>query len=142
MRQAPFFGWIKDMSAPDPSTLWNLFGLIPWNPATLPLVGGFLVGDGPLHIGVWPLIYALTLWLSMSLAPPTPGMDPTQQKIMQYMPLIFTFFLAHSAAGLVIYWSWSSVFTIVQQYVLMRRFKVENPIDDFFARWGAPKATG
>ena len=139
MRQAPFFGWITDMSAPDPTTVWNLFGLIPWNPATLPLVGGLLVGDGALHIGVWPLIYALTLWLSMSLAPPTPGMDPTQQKIMQYMPLIFTFFLAHSAAGLVIYWSWSSVFTIVQQYVLMRRFKVENPIDDFFARLRQPK---
>jgi len=146
MRHAPFFGWIADMSSPDPTTMWNLFGLIPWDPATLPLVGGLLAGDGPLHVGAWPLIYALTLWLSMSLAPPTPGMDPTQQKIMQYMPLIFTFFLAHSAAGLVIYWSWSSVFTIVQQYVLMRRFKVENPIDDFFARWGArssaPGATG
>jgi YidC/Oxa1 family membrane protein insertase len=68
-------------------------------------------------------------------------MDPTQQRIMQFMPLIFTFALAHAAAGLVIYWSWSSVFTIAQQYGMMRRFKVENPIDDFFARLGAPKAT-
>jgi len=134
MRHAPFFGWIRDMSAPDPTTMWNLFGLIPWNPGTLPLVGGFLVGDGLAHVGAWPVIYAVTLWLSMSLTPPTPGMDPTQQKMMQYMPIIFTFFLAHSAAGLVIYWTFSSVFTIVQQYVMMRRFKVDNPIDDFFAR--------
>ncbi|HUO12262.1 MAG TPA: membrane protein insertase YidC, partial [Caulobacteraceae bacterium] len=141
MRHAPFFGWIGDMSAADPTTVWNLFGLIPWNPGTLPLVGGLLVGDGFLHLGAWPLIYAFTLWISMSLAPPTPGMDPTQQKLMQWMPVVFTFFLAHSPAGLVIYWSWSSVFTIIQQYVLMRRFKVENPIDDFFARFGAAKAS-
>jgi YidC/Oxa1 family membrane protein insertase len=138
MRQAPFFGWVTDMSARDPTTIWNLFGLIPWNPATLPLVGGLL--DGPLHLGAWPLVYAVTLWISMSLAPPTPGMDPTQQKLMQWMPVLFTFFLANSAVGLVIYWSWSSVFTIIQQYVLMRRFKVDNPIDDFFARFRPAKA--
>ena len=138
MRQAPFFGWVTDMSARDPTTIWNLFGLIPWTPAALPLVGGLL--DGPLHVGAWPLIYAFTLWISMSLAPPTPGMDPTQQKMMQWMPVLFTFLLAGSAVGLVIYWSWSSVFTILQQYVLMRRFKVENPIDEFFARFSPAKA--
>ena len=140
MRHAPFFGWISDMSAPDPTNIWNLFGAIPWNPAALPLIGGVIGGAGLLAVGAWPLIYAVTLWLSMSMAPPSPGMDPTQQRIMQWMPLMFTFFLAHSSVGLVIYWAWSSVFTIIQQYVLMRRFKVENPIDDFFARFGGPKA--
>ncbi|MGH6958176.1 MAG: membrane protein insertase YidC, partial [Caulobacteraceae bacterium] len=134
MRQAPFFGWIRDMSAPDPTTIWNLFGLIPWDPGTLPLLGGLLVGNGLLHIGAWPAIYAFTLWLSMSMAPQTAGIDPTQQKIMQFTPLVFTVFMAHYAAGLVIYYSWSSVFTVVQSYLMMRRFKVDNPIDSFLSR--------
>jgi len=142
MRQTPFFNWtwIKDMSAPDPTTIWNLFGVIPWNPAALPLIGGFLTGDGLLHIGALPLLYAGTFWLITSIAPPTPGMDPTQQRLMQFMPLITLFFFVHSPAGLMLYWTWSSCFTIVQQYVLMRRFKVENPIDSFFSRLFAPKA--
>jgi YidC/Oxa1 family membrane protein insertase len=142
LRQAPFFGWIRDMSAPDPTTIWNLFGLIPWDPGTLPLVGAQLVGDGALHLGAWTLIYAATMWLSLSMTPQTPGIDPTQQRIMQFMPLIFAFVMAHFAAGLLIYYSWSSVFTIVQSYVLMRRFKVENPIDSFFARLSARRAPG
>jgi YidC/Oxa1 family membrane protein insertase len=141
MRHAPFFGWIQDMSAPDPTTIWNLFGLIPWDPGILNLplpIGAPLVGAGLLHIGAWPAIYAVTMWLSMSMTPTT-SMDPTQQKIMQLMPLVFTFFMAHYAVGLLIYWSWSSVFTIVQSYVLMRRFKVDNPIDSFLSRLAARK---
>ena len=131
MRHAPFFGWVHDLSARDPSTLVNLFGLLPFSPAATPFIGGVL--DGPMHIGVWPLIYLVTMWLSMSMSPQT-GMDPTQQKIMQFMPLLFTFSISQVAVGVVIYWSWSNCITITQQYVIMRRFKVDNPIDDIIRR--------
>ncbi len=137
MRQAPFFGWIHDLSARDPTTILNLFGLIPWDPSLTPLVGGVL--GGMLHIGVWPLLYGASMLLSTSLSPQT-STDPTQQMIFKFMPIMFTFIMAQYAVGLLIYWTWSSVITIAQQYVMMRRFKVENPIDNFFARFGA-KAT-
>ena len=137
MRQAPFFGWIHDLSARDPTTVLNLFGLIPWDPSLTPLVGGIL--GGMLHIGVWPLLYGLTMLVSTSMTPQQ-GIDPTQQMIFKFMPIMFTFILAQYAVGLLIYWTWSSVITIAQQYVMMRRFKVENPIDKFFSRFGA-KAT-
>jgi len=126
MRQAPFFGWVHDLSARDPSTLWNLFGLIPWNPSMAPLVGSFF--EGPLHVGVWALLYGFTMWLVQSMSPSS-GMDPTQQRILQLMPLIFTFTLSQFAVGLLIYYTWSNLLTIVQQYVIMRRFKVDNAID-------------
>jgi YidC/Oxa1 family membrane protein insertase len=138
MRQAPFFGWIHDMSARDPSTIWTLFGLIPWNPATAPLVGAYL--DGPLHIGLLPLIYGFTMWLSTSMSPPAP--DPTQQRMMQFLPLIFTFTLAQFTVGLLVYWTWSNVLTILQQYVMMHRFQVENPIDSFIARFARARPSG
>ena len=125
MRHAPFLGWIQDLSARDPTTVWNLFGLVPWNPAHTPLIGPIL--DSTLHIGVMPLIYGFTMWLSTSMNPPAP--DPTQQRIFQLMPLIFTFIMAPFAVGLLIYWTWSNVLTTLQQYVIMRRFKVDNPID-------------
>ncbi|MDB5476186.1 MAG: preprotein translocase subunit [Phenylobacterium sp.] len=130
MRHAPFLGWIQDLSARDPTTVWNLFGLIPWNPAHLPMIGGIL--DTSLHIGVMPLIYGLTMWLSTSMNPPAP--DPAQQKIFQLMPIIFTFIMAPFAVGLLIYWTWSNVLTTLQQYVIMRRFKVDNPIDRIINR--------
>ncbi len=130
MRHAPFFGWIRDLSARDPTTIMNLFGLIPWNPATAPLIGGFL--DGPLHLGVWPLAYAVTMWLTMSMSPPAG--DPVQQQIFKWMPVIFTFVVTPLAAGLIIYWTWSNVLTILQQYVIMRRFKVDNPIDQIIGK--------
>ena len=72
---------------------------------------------------------------------PQQGTDPTQQMIFKFMPIMFTFILAQYAVGLLIYWTWSSVITIAQQYVMMRRFKVENPIDNFFARFSSAKAT-
>ena len=131
MRHAPFFGWVQDLSARDPSTFWNLFGLIPWTPGMAPMIGALL--DGPLHIGIWALLYGFTMWLVQSMSPTT-GMDPTQQKIMQLMPLIFTFTLSQFAVGLLIYYTWSNMLTIVQQYVIMRRFKVDNPIDKLLAR--------
>jgi YidC/Oxa1 family membrane protein insertase len=139
MRHAPFFGWVRDLSARDPTSFVNLFGLLPFNPSHLALVGGVL--DGPLHIGVWPMAYGFTMWLSMSMAPQS-GIDPTQQKIMQFMPLLFMFTISQVAVGLMIYWSWSNVLSILQQYVMMRRFKVDNPIDSIIARFTRKAPTG
>ncbi|MBO9706784.1 MAG: membrane protein insertase YidC [Caulobacter sp.] len=130
MRHAPFFGWIHDLSARDPSTFTTLFGLIHWDPATAPLIGGLLAG--PLHIGVWPLLYGFTMWLTTAMNPPAG--DPMQQRIFQLFPIVFTFTLSQFAVGLVIYWCWSNVLTIIQQYIIMRRYKVENPIDKVIGR--------
>jgi YidC/Oxa1 family membrane protein insertase len=107
MRHAPFFGWIKDLSAPDPTTLFNLFGLLPF------AVPEFL------HIGVWPIIMGLTMWLQMQLNPPQP--DPVQQQIFAWMPLLFTFLLASFPAGLVIYWAWNNVLSITQQWYISHK---------------------
>ena len=130
MRHAPFFGVIRDLSAPDPTTIWNLFGLIPWDPSLLPLIGGLFAG--PLHIGIWAIGYGFTTWLVQSMSPPAG--DPTQQKIMMFMPLIFTFVLAQFAVGLLIYYTWSNILSLLQQYVIMRRFKVDNPIDQIIRK--------
>jgi YidC/Oxa1 family membrane protein insertase len=140
MYHAPFFGWIHDLSAKDPTTIMNLFGLIPWDPSSAPLVG-FILG-GLLHVGIWPLLYGFSMWLSQAMSPQT-GIDPTQQMLFKLMPIFFTFILAQYAVGLLIYWTWSSLITILQQYLLMRRFKVDNPIDDFLGRFGlARRAPG
>ncbi|HEY1749713.1 MAG TPA: membrane protein insertase YidC [Caulobacteraceae bacterium] len=146
MRQATF-GWVKDLSAPDPTTIWNLFGLLPWDPNSTgiivalehaPYLGG--VVNLVFHLGAWPIIYAAMMWFSLMTGPTMTGIDPTQQKLMRWMPWVFMIVLAQSAVGLVIYWAFSSVFTMAQQYVLMRRFKVDNPIDAFIARITHPKA--
>jgi YidC/Oxa1 family membrane protein insertase len=111
MRHAPFFGWIHDLSAPDPTSIFNLFGLIPW---TVPAM---------LLIGVWPLIMGVTMWVQMRLNP-APA-DPAQQMIFNWMPVIFTFMLGTFPAGLVIYWAWNNTLSIIQQYVIMRRQGVD-----------------
>jgi YidC/Oxa1 family membrane protein insertase len=139
MRHAPFFGWIHDLSARDPTTIFNLFGLIPWDPSAAPLIGAIL--GGMLHVGVWPLAYGLSIWVSQSMTPMT-GVDPTQQALMKFMPLMFTFIMAQYSVGLLIYWTWSSVITILQQYIMMRRFKVDNPIDSFFRRFAVKPEAG
>ena len=131
MRHAPFVGWIQDLSARDPTTLWNLFGAIPWDPASAPLIGTFLTTS--LHIGVLPILYGITTWLTTSMSPPAP--DPMQQRIFQLMPLLFTFIMAQFAIGLLVYYTWSNMLTALQQYVIMRRFKVDNPIDRLIARF-------
>jgi YidC/Oxa1 family membrane protein insertase len=113
MRHAPFFGWIKDLSAPDPLTVFNLFGLIPWDPTVVPLIGPFL------HLGPWPLIMGVTMWFQMKLNPPPP--DPTQKMIFDYMPIIFTFMLASFSAGLVIYWAWNNTLSVLQQSTIMHK---------------------
>ncbi len=107
MRQATFYGWIKDLSVPDPTTVFNLFGLIPWTPPEF------------LHIGVWPLIMGVTMFLQQKLNPqPT---DPVQAKMFTFLPIIFTFMLAKFPAGLVIYWAWSNCLSILQQWLIMKR---------------------
>jgi YidC/Oxa1 family membrane protein insertase len=108
MRHAPFFGWIRDLSSPDPTTVFNLFGLIPFTPPE------FLP-----HLGVWPLIMGGTMFLQQKLNP-QPA-DPVQAKIFLFMPLIFTFLLANFASGLVIYWAWNNLLSICQQWVIMRQ---------------------
>jgi YidC/Oxa1 family membrane protein insertase len=112
MRHAPFFGWIKDLSAPDPTTILNLFGLLPYTVPTLP---------GPLHIisiGIWPIIMGLTMFLQQKMNPAPP--DPVQAKIFMLLPIIFTFMLAPFPAGLVIYWAWNNLLSVAQQWVLKR----------------------
>jgi YidC/Oxa1 family membrane protein insertase len=111
MRQAPFFGWIKDLSAPDPTSVFNLFGLLPYQVPEM------------LHIGVWPLIMGATMWVQMQLNPQQP--DPVQQKIFNWMPVIFTFMLASFPSGLVIYWAWNNVLSLIQQYAIMRKNDTE-----------------
>lgn len=141
MRHQPFFGWLRDLSAPDPTNIWTLFGLIPWDPASAPLIGGLLAGGAggfTLGLSVLAIIYGLTMWLQMAMSPPAP--DPMQRRIFQFMPVIFTFIMAGFPAGLLLYWGWSNVLTIFQQYIIMHRFKAENPIDTFIARLKKVKA--
>ena len=110
MRHQPFFGWIKDLSAPDPLTILTGFGLFHWQ---IPEYLHFF------NIGIWPLIMGVTMFLQQKLNPaPT---DPVQAKVFQFLPIMFTFMLAPFSAGLVIYWAWSNTLSIAQQYTIMRR---------------------
>jgi len=111
MRHQPFFGWIQDLSAPDPTSLFNLFGLLPFD------VPGFLL------IGVWPLIMGITMFVQMQMNPPPP--DPIQARMFQILPIFFTFILAGFPAGLVIYWAWNNFLSLLQQGYIMRRNGVE-----------------
>jgi len=131
MRHQPFFGWIRDLSAKDPTTIWNLWGLIPWDPSTVPFLGPHLTGT--FSLSILAIVYGLTMWLQMAMSPQAP--DPMQRRIFQLMPIAFTFIMATFPAGLLIYWAWSNVLTIFQQYIIMHRFKAENPIDTFLARF-------
>ncbi len=110
MRQAPFFGWIHDLSVPDPTNLFNLFGLIPFDPAML---------SPTLHIGALPIIMGFTMFLQQRLNP-APA-DPVQARMFQFMPLIFTFMLARSPSGLVLYWAWNNLLSVGQQWLIMRQ---------------------
>ena len=109
MRHAPFFGWINDLSAPDPTSIFNLFGLIPWDP---PLF---------LTIGIWPLLMGLSMYLQQKINPPPP--DPIQAKIFMMLPVIFTFLLATFPSGMVIYWTVNNILSIAQQYYLLKKQK-------------------
>jgi YidC/Oxa1 family membrane protein insertase len=117
MRHAPFFGWIKDLSAPDPTNVFTLFGLIPWDPTALPMFGHFLA------LGIWPLIMGFSMFLQMKMNP-EPA-DPVQKSMFAWMPVIFTFMLGTFPVGLVIYWTWNNTLTVIQQYFIMTRAGVK-----------------
>ena len=135
MRHAPFFGWLRDLSAQDPSTIWNLYGLIPWDPAMVPVLGSFLAGT--FSLSILAIFYGLTMWLQTAMNPP--ATDPMQRRIFQLMPILFTFIMATFPAGLLVYWAWNNILGILQQWFIMNRFKAENPIDSFIARLRKPK---
>jgi YidC/Oxa1 family membrane protein insertase len=105
------------LAAPDPTHIFNLFGLLPYDPSAVPVIGSFLA------IGIWPVIMGITMWVQMRLNPPPA--DPTQAIIFNWMPVIFTFMLATFPAGLVIYWAWNNFLSILQQWVIMKRHGVE-----------------
>tara|TARA_B100000965_G_scaffold176030_1_gene146854 strand:+ start:535 stop:2211 length:1677 start_codon:yes stop_codon:yes gene_type:complete len=111
MRHMPFYGWIKDLSDRDPTSIFNLFGLIPWDPPSF------------LLLGAWPCIMGLTMYLQQQLNPTPP--DPIQAKIFMFFPLFLTIILAPFAAGLVIYWSFNNIFTMIQQYIVQRKMTVK-----------------
>jgi YidC/Oxa1 family membrane protein insertase len=111
LRHAPFFGWIQDLSAPDPTNMFTLFGLIPWSPPHM------------LMIGFWPLLMGITMWVQMRLNPAPP--DPVQAQMFNWMPVIFTFSLGTFPAGLVIYWAWSNLLSILQQSYIMKKHGTE-----------------
>jgi len=116
MRHAPFFGWIRDLSAKDPTSILNLFGLLPYHVPDL----------GPINlvnIGIWPLIMGVTMWLQQRLNPAPP--DPVQAKIMAFLPVIFTLMLGQYTAGLVIYWAWNNTLSVTQQRFIMWRMGVK-----------------
>src|SRR6202045_4236238 len=113
MRHAPFYGWIHDLSAQDPTNIFTLGGLIPFDPTVIPMFGAYL------HMGFWPALMGVTMWVQMKLNPAPP--DPTQQMIFNWMPLIFTFMLANFPAGLVIYWAWNNSLSVLQQSVIMHK---------------------
>jgi YidC/Oxa1 family membrane protein insertase len=110
MRHAPFYGWINDLSAPDPTSLFNLFGLLPFTPPAF------------LMIGIWPLLMGGTMYLQTKLNP-QPA-DPMQARVMTMLPLMFVFLFATFPAGLVIYWTWNNLLSIAQQWLIMKRMGV------------------
>ncbi len=116
MRQAPFFGWIHDLSVVDPTNIFNLFGLIPFDPSQFSTY---------LHLGVWPVIMGITMYCQQLLNPPPP--DPVQARLFKFMPILFTFMMGNFPAGLVIYWSWNNTLSIGQQWLIMRRTKLDKP---------------
>jgi YidC/Oxa1 family membrane protein insertase len=111
LRHAPFYGWVHDLSAADPTNLFNLFGLIPWSPPHF------------LALGIWPLLMGITMWVQMRLNPTPP--DPVQASLFNWMPIMFTFMLGSFPVGLVIYWAWSNSLSILQQSVIMKRNGVD-----------------
>jgi len=112
MRHAPFFGWIVDLSSPDPLGVLTLFGLVPWDvPQSLHI----------LNIGILPILMGVSMYFLQRMNPPPP--DPVQAKIMRFLPVIFTFFLARFPAGLVIYWTWNNLLSIAQQWTIMKQMQ-------------------
>jgi YidC/Oxa1 family membrane protein insertase len=114
MRHAPFYGWIQDLSARDPTSFINLFGLLPFQVPTM--IPDFI------SVGIWPLIMGVSMFMQMKLNPAPP--DPVQAKIFMFMPIFFTFIMAPFPAGLVIYWAWNNTLSMAQQWFIMKRMGV------------------
>lgn len=133
MRHEPFVGWIHDLSARDPTSIFNLFGLLPFDVSAIPLIGGLLM------IGAWPILYGVSMWALQALSPPPT--DPIQAQIFRLLPILFTFMFAAFPAGLVIYWTWSNSLSILQQYVIMRRQGVETQLDTWLKKRFARSAS-
>lgn len=133
LRHQPFALWIKDLSAPDPTNIFNLFGLLPYDPATIPVLSLLPA------IGVLPLLYGLAMWFQTKLNPP--AADPMQQQILTLMPIMFVFLFAGFGSGLVLYWLWSSILSILQQWYIMKRNGVSIEWGDRFAFLRPKKAT-
>ena len=122
MRQAPFVLWIHDLSQPDPTNIFNLFGVLPFNPTLIPVIGHFLA------IGILPIIMGISMFFQMKMNPePT---DPVQKMMFSYMPVIFTFMLGTFPSGLVVYWTTNNTLTIIQQSLIMKRAGVKLELFD------------
>jgi len=125
LRHEPFFGWIKDLSAKDPLSILNGFGIFPWDAVPGPIPA--LLAIGPLAI-----LYGITMSLMYTLTPPAG--DPMQAKIFKFMPWVFMFILSPFAAGLLLYWVWNNILSFGQQYYITRKFKVDTPVDKFWRK--------
>jgi len=125
LRHEPFFGWIRDLSAKDPLSILNGFGLFPWDAVPIPILGFLAIG--PLAI-----MYGVSMALMYTLTPPAG--DPMQAKIFKFMPWVFMFILAPFATGLLIYWVWNNILSFGQQYYITRKFKVDTPVDAFWRK--------
>ena len=118
MYHTPFYGWIKDLSAADPTSYLNLFGLLPFTvPQTLPGILGSVAFL--LHVGVWPMLMGATQWVQTKMTP-APG-DPVQARMFALMPLVMTFMFASFSSGVVIYYTWNNLLSMAQQYFMMKR---------------------
>lgn len=129
MRHAPFFGWLRDLSAPDPTSWVNLFGILPFDAS---IVTGVPILGFLFAVGVLPILYGISMWLLQALSPPPP--DKIQQQIFALLPLVFTFVFAGFAAGMVLYWTWSNTLSILQQYFIMRSQGVETEFDKWLSK--------
>ncbi|MDE2577645.1 MAG: membrane protein insertase YidC [Hyphomicrobiales bacterium] len=133
MRQAPFYGWIKDLSAPDPTNVFNLFGLLPFDPTHVPVIGHFL------WLGIWPLAMGISMWVQMKMSPQ--ATDPVQRQMFSWMPVIFTFMMGSFPAGLVIYWTWNNLLSVLQQWWIASKAGVKFHLWDNLAEsFGRKKA--
>ncbi len=134
MRQAPFFGWIRDLSQPDPTNVFNLFGLLPFDPSQIPVFGAYLM------LGVWPLIMGVSMFMQMKMNP-EPA-DPTQKMVFAWLPLVFTFTMGSFPAGLVIYWTWNNTLSVVQQSLIMKKAGAKIELWGNLTNMFRKKATG
>ncbi len=132
MRQAPFYGWVKDLSQPDPTNVFNLFGLLPFDPTHVPVFGHFL------WLGIWPLLMGVSMWVQMKMNPE--ATDPVQRQMFAWMPVIFTFMMGSFPAGLVIYWTWNNLLSVAQQGFIMKRAGVPFDLWDNLAKTFGRKA--